>query len=248
MNALWKTVGILLPQLMLLLSAAADTSGAEMVCRQVKSGRLVIRDARCRHGERSVDLNQFVSPPAGTPGAPGALGPTGTVECAAGSAIRAIRPGGQVDCEPVPDGTGTLVGWVGDFYFFPPGGATGYVKISRDYVAPVDASAFVWTFCTYDASAADVPLTFSSAVQEHGGAISESSLTNPVVETSAPNRSVFATDVEKFDLVAGSTYDFGVYFFPTTGGPTGVILEGIPSPSGGYHADFCSVLVQVFRR
>jgi hypothetical protein len=168
---------------------------------------------------------------AGLKGAPGATGPQGPQ----GPKGDTGQQGPQGPAGPSPS-TGTLIDQLID-NVSPGGGVTGFAPINSNYTASTNARAFVFARCGFDGSAAGQDLYFRAAVRTPAttGAATVGDQYYLHAMTPGPNLSVQATNSGWFDLTAGQTYDFGVSFFYATA-------------SGGSNPDYCTDMVQVFKR
>jgi hypothetical protein len=119
----------------------------------------------------------------------------------------------------------------------PPGGMTGYLNIISNYVAPVNATAFITVRCSYDGSAAGQMLNLRAArrTPTGTGSVATGAAFFLDVHTPGPNLSVMNVNSDFLNLVGGNSYDFGAYFAD-------------PTPSGGTGNDWCSATVMVTRR
>jgi hypothetical protein len=108
----------------------------------------------------------------------------------------------------------------------------GYIEIVSNYAATRNATAFVFARCSYDGNGAAGDLGMRAAYQVGtnvtvGAAFGLPANTAGVEEIN----SVF----DYFDLSAGTTYGFGVYF-------------SVTPDNGTDPDDYCSLLVQIFSR
>ena len=130
-------------------------------------------------------------------------------------------------------------------------GYTGYIQIApnkvlQSYTPPADAQAFVQTRCSFDGDSAGQILEHRVAVRT-GNSVLVGSQFYLRSMTPAANISVQDVNSDYFDLTAGVTYDFGVYFYE--GDNTKIpVKPPIPTPNGGSNDDFCSAVVMIFRR
>lgn len=117
------------------------------------------------------------------------------------------------------------------------GGVTGYVNVISNYTPATNAKALVLTRCSADASAAAVQFAHRVAVRSPTatGTVVVGTQFYHYVETPAANVTVLNVNNDTFDLLAGTSYDFGVNY-------------ASPVPSGGTGFDYCSAVVLVFRQ
>jgi hypothetical protein len=159
---------------------------------------------------------------------------TGT--CPAGQHISGINANGTVSCA-ADAGAGRLLS---QFYVnrdSVTNGLSGYYNMYTNYTPSENVRVFVWERCTFDASSAGAILAFRGAYRSPSGtgSVVQGPSYEMAVETAAANQWVTNTAIDSFDLAAGVSYDFGIYFVQT-------------SPSGGGSNDFCTLNAQVFSR
>jgi hypothetical protein len=154
-----------------------------------------------------------------------------TGSCAAGSAMRGINSDGSVICDTLP---GRLLSIL-ESDIGAPNSFTGYQNFVTNHVPAVNERVVVHSRCTYDAPA-NMIVSFRNAYRTPTGTGGSVNIGNAFYlhSSAGPSLSTFNAVVEGFDLVAGNSYDFGIW-----GGPT-------PAASG--NPDYCSMVILVFSR
>ncbi len=154
-----------------------------------------------------------------------------TQTCASGTAVRGINSDGSVVCETMPGRLITILtaDGIGSASF------SGYQTVYSNYHPPADATAVVFSRCSYDTVSGVTDYGLRGAIRTPSGSGTWTTRGNYLYASAGPNVSAFNGHYTYYTLAAGSDYDFG-YYFPYT------------TPAAGNSYDWCSMMVMVFSR